>query len=287
VAEVVPPASPGENQRGAAWLIADMALNIWALGIVKAMGAEYPAVQLVVLRAGVGLVLLVPWVIRDRAAFSRIDRWGLHLLRVALSTLTLSTSFYAIARIPFALFTAINFTRPILLMIFAALLLGERIGRVRWIAAGIGLAGAVVAVGPGQVVLNRGLAALCLTVVLGTLAVICTRKLKGTPPVVMMVFYTAGLAILTAPVALAGWQPVDAGHWPILLAVGVFAQLAQICFLKAHWLGDAGVLGPVSYASILLSGAAGYLFFDEVPGINMGLGALFIIGAGLLIARRG
>lgn len=280
------PATRAENLRGAAWLIADMSLNIWALGIVKAMGAEYPAVQLVFLRALVGLVLLIPWVIRDRYAFTTIDLWGLHLLRVGLSTLTLTTSFFAISRIPFALFTAINFTRPILLMVLAALLLGERIGRLRWIAALLGLCGAVIAVGPGTVVLNWGLAALCLTVILGTFAVICTRKLKGTPPVVMMVFYTAGLAILTAPVALTNWQPVPSDHWPFLLAVGVFAQLAQICFLKAHWLGDAGVLGPVSYVSIILSGTAGYLFFAEMPGINMALGAVIIVVAGILISRK-
>ncbi len=283
----VKPATGPENLRGSAWLIADLCLNIWALGIVKAMGAEYGAVQLVFLRALVGFVFLTPWIIKDRHAFTHIDRWGLHLLRVALSTLTLSTSFFAISRVPFALFAAINFTRPILLMIFAALLLSERIGRLRWIAALLGLCGAVIAVGPGTVVLNWGLAALCLTVVLGTLAVICTRKLKGTPPVVMMVFYTAGLATLTGPFVWSDWHPVPSDHWPFLLAIGVFAQLAQICFLKAHWLGDAGVLAPVSYVSIILSGAAGYLFFAEVPGANMAIGAAIIVIAGILISRRG
>lgn len=278
--------SRAENLRGAGWLIADMSLNIWALGIDKAMGAEYPSTQLVFLRALVGLALLTPWAIRDRRAFAQVDRLGLHALRVGLSTLTLSTSFFAISRIPFALFTAINFTRPILLMILAALLLGERIGRPRWIAAVLGLSGAVIAIGPGSVVLNWGLAALCLTVLLGTLAVICTRKLKGTPPVVMMVFYTIGLAVLTAPFVWSIWQPVAPTDLPFLLAVGVFAQLAQNCFLKAHSLGDAGVLAPVSYASIILSGAAGYLFFAEVPGLNMAFGAVVIVAAGVVISRN-
>lgn len=278
-------ASGADNLRASGWLIADMALNIWALSIVKAMGADYPAVQLVLLRAGVGLVVILPWVWRERAEFAHLDRWGLHLLRVALSTLTLATSFFAISRIPFALFTAINFTRPILLMIFAAVLLGERITKPRWIAAVIGLGGAVVAIGPGQVEYSSGLLALGLTVTLGTLAVICTRALKGTPTVVMMLFYTAGLALCTAPFAIAYWEPVAPQHWPILLAVGVFAQLAQGCFLKAHFLGDAGVLGPVGYMSILLSAFSGYVFFNEVPGLNMVIGAVIIVVAGIVISR--
>ncbi|MFN3144351.1 MAG: hypothetical protein ACE368_03365 [Paracoccaceae bacterium] len=45
--------APRDNLRGGAWLIADMSLNIWALSIVKALGADYAAAQVVFLRAGV------------------------------------------------------------------------------------------------------------------------------------------------------------------------------------------------------------------------------------------
>ncbi|MFW5881245.1 MAG: DMT family transporter [Roseicyclus sp.] len=285
-----PPAAPqatrAENARGAVWLIADMLLNIWALSIVKALGAGYPAAQMVFLRAGIGLLLILPWIWRDRGQFARIDRWGLHLLRVGLSTLTLAASFYAVARVPFALFSAMNFTRPILLMLLAGLLLSERIGRARWIAGGIGLMGALIATSPNSVEWNSGLAALGFMVVSGTLAVILTRRLKGTPEIVMMTFYTAGLAAATAPFALVTWQPVAPEHLPFLLLVGVFAQLAQLCFLRAHWLGDAGVLAPVSYASLILSAAAGYAFFGEVPTLNLALGAAVIVCAGIWISRK-
>ncbi|MEJ6396123.1 DMT family transporter [Gymnodinialimonas sp. 2305UL16-5] len=282
-----PPASRADNLRGAAWLMADMSLNIWALSIVKAYGAEYSATQVVFMRAGVGLVLLLPWLWRDRASFRQIDRLGLHAVRVVLSSITLAASFYAIPRISFALFTAINFTRPILLMLLAALLLREQIGRWRWLAAAIGLIGALIAAAPGSIAWNWGLASLCLAVLTGTLAVILTRRLKGTPTIVMMVFYTAGLGLVTAPFALMDWHAVPAMDLPFLLGVGVFAQLAQFCFLRAHWLGDAGVLGPVSYSSILLSASAGYLFFGEIPTLNLLAGAALIILASLWIVRTG
>ncbi len=278
-------ATRAENLRGSLWLIADFGLNIWALSIVKAMGADYPAVQLVFLRAAMGLAVMIPWAVRERAVFSSVDRLGLHALRVGLSSITLAASFFAIARVPFALFSAINFTRPILLMIMAALILGERIARPRWVAAVIGLVGAIVAMNPGAAPLNWGVAALILTVLAGTLAVILTRQLKGTPTVVMMLFYTAGLTLCTAPIALVGWQPVAPTDLPLLLSVGIFAQAAQFCFLKAHWLGDAGFLGPVSYSSLILSTAAGFFFFGEVPTMQLVAGACIILGAGYYISR--
>lgn len=279
------PASGPENLRGAAWLVADMALNIWALSIVKAMGAEYPAAQIVFLRVVVGLVLIAPWVWRDRGRFAGLRDWGLHGVRVALSALTLVASFFAIARVPFATFTAINFTRPILLMVLAALLLDERITRRRWLAAGLAFAGALIAVAPGSVVPGWGVASLCLAVTTGTLAVILTRRLKGTPEVVMMLFYTGGIAVLMAPLAALSWVPVAAGDWPVLLLVGVFAQVAQLCFLRAHWLGDAGVLASVSYLSLVLSTAAGFFLFAEVPGWPLVVGAALIVVANVAVAR--
>ena len=50
---------PGQNLMGGAWLIADMSLNIWALSIVKWLDADYPATQVVFIRAGVGLNLIM------------------------------------------------------------------------------------------------------------------------------------------------------------------------------------------------------------------------------------
>lgn len=283
MSEAAPPRS--DNLRGAAWLIADMSLNIWALSIVKAVGADYPSVQIVFLRVCVGLFVILPWVWRDRAVLSHVRQWRLQALRVGLSAVTLAASFHAIARVPFAVFFAINFTRPILLMVLAALLLSERITGRRWAAAGVALAGALIAASPGSIAASWGLAALVLAVVTGTLAVIVTRRLKGTPEVVMMLVYTAGIALVMAPLAVVAWQPVAPGHWPFLIVVGISAQLAQLCFIRAHWLGDAGVLGPVSYLSLVLSTAAGFVFFAEVPGWPLVVGAVLILAANLAVTR--
>ena len=141
-----------------------MALNIWALSIVKALGLGFPAVQLVFLRAGVGLLLMLPWIWRYRHAFVGLPDLRLHALRVAFSATALTASFFAISRLPLALFTAVGFTRPILTMVAAALILREVITRDRWIAAAVGLVGVVIAVNPGSVTGDWGLVAMGLMV---------------------------------------------------------------------------------------------------------------------------
>lgn len=276
-----------QNLRGSLWLLADLSLNIWALSIVKAMGADYPSAQIVFLRVCTGLVVIAPWIWRARASFGGVGNAALHGLRVALSAVTLVASFYAIARVPFATFTAINFLRPILLMLFAALLLREVIPKARWAVAGVALAGALIAVAPGQVTFGWGFLSLCLAITTGTLAIVLTRRLKGTPEVVMMTYYTIGIAVLLSPLAAVAWVPVDKDHWPILLAVGVFAQAAQLCFLRAHWQAEASVLASVSYLSIVLSTAVGFFVFAEVPGLPLIIGATLIIAANMALAKTG
>lgn len=277
-------AQGSDNLQAGIWLIADMCLNIWAVSVVKALGGGYPPWQIVFLRALVGLLLLLPWVWRERHAFARIENWRMQFLRIALSTLTLTASFFAVARLPLALFMTMNFTRPLVLIAMAALLLGERVPPLRWAAGGVGLVGILVALDPDNVSWSWGLLAVAITVFSGTAAIIVTRKLKGTPAVVMMAFYTAGLALLTLVPAAGTWVPIAADHLPYLLAVGVFSQCAQFCFLQAHWKGDAGFLGPLGYSSLIISGTVGFLVFNEVPSMNTISGAAIIVLATMLLS---
>jgi drug/metabolite transporter (DMT)-like permease len=275
---------PGrDNRRGALWLLADMALNIWALSIVKLMGADFSAAQLVFLRALVGLVLLLPFLWAGRAGL-RVGPWRLHLLRVGLSATALVASFHAVAQVSLALFTAIGFTRPLLLMAMVAVFLGERIRRRQVIAGLVGLFGVLLAVQPLDSGTLGGLAALVVTVLAGTAAIVVTRRLRDQQTLVLMLFYTAGLAAATAVPAALLWQPPGA-HWPMLLAVGVFAQAAQACFLRAHFWGEGGVLALLGYLSLPVSAAVGFAVFSEVPTLNLLFGALLIVGSVLAAGR--
>ncbi len=281
------PDAPRDNLKGGAWLLADMALNIWALGIVKALGLGYPAAQIVFLRAIIGLVMLLPWIYRDRQVFATIPSLPLQIVRVGLSAATLTASYFAIARVPLALFTTMNFTRPLVVMILAALILRERISGGQWLAAAVAMIGVVIAIDPQGTVIGPGLLALALVILTGSAAVIITRRLRETPTLVLMTFYTVGLGVCTLPFAVWTWQPIPMSHLGPLLTVGVFAQAAQACFLRAHYNGDAGVLSVLGYMSLPLSTAAGYLAFGEVPTLRFLAGAvLVVLAAGSLTIKR-
>jgi len=264
-----------------------MCLHVLALVLVKSIGEDYPIMLIVFFRAVVGLVVLLPWIIQTPTSFAHIDNWSLQIARVFLSTLALSCGYYAVTNLPLALFTALNYLRPAVLMLLATFILREWINPKQWLAAALGFLGVLVAVQPVGLSNGSGLWALFLAIVAGTSATIILRKLKGTPEIVMMVFYTLGLAIVSSPFALVSLHNIKIEHLITLITIGVFAQCAQFCFLRAHWSGDVGFLGPLSYLSLLISGSAGYIFFNEVPTLALAIGAGIILFSAILVNRQG
>ena len=81
--------------------------------------------------------------------------------------------------------------------------------------------------------------------------------------------------------ALVAWEPVAPDHILPLLLVGCFAQSAQLCFLRAHFYGAAGVLSVLGYMSLVLSVGVGYVVFGEAPGPSFALGALLVVSSAL------
>ncbi len=281
MADATRSAGLNDNLRGSLWLIGDMTLVVSMLSIVKAMGQTYPAVQIVFIRCLVGLMVIAPLIWRGRRHLFATRRMPMHLLRVGCNAIALTANFTAVTSLPLALVTSIAFTRPMILMFMAAVFLGERIGGRRWLAAAVGFAGVLVVARPGEVPLSIGLAAASLAALFGPGAVVATRKLKGESHVVLMAFYTIALTGVTAVPAAILWQPVAWTDLGPLVAIGILAQVAQLCFLRAHHTAEARTLAPLGYLHLVLSILAGQVLFGEVPTNSTLIGGAVIVAAAI------
>jgi drug/metabolite transporter (DMT)-like permease len=279
-------ARPGEDAgslwRSAGWLVLDMALVTAMQAIVKAKGETYPAIQLVFLRSLVGFVCVAPLMWRHRARLTDLHDLRGHLTRVAFNSASLTCNFAAFAALPLALVTAIGFTRPLVLLLMAAVLLRERVSPIRYILSAIGFAGVVVIVRPDAITWNLGLLAAFGSVFFGSLAVVHTRRLAHESTVVLMLFYTAGLTILTAVPTMFVWIPMSWSEAPSIVLVGVLAQLGQYCWLQAYQKQEARLLAPIGYLSIVFSALTGWIAFGEVPTWSLAAGAAIIVLATVL-----
>lgn len=127
--------------------------------------------------------------------------------------------------------------------------------------------------------------ALVVAIVIGTLGVIVLRKLKGSPWQTVMLYYATAIVVITCVPVLLLWHQPTPAQWLLLIGLGLFSQCSQFCFMRTHWLGDAGFLGPLSYVTLVLSVAGGFVFFKEVPSIATVAGAAFIVLSTLILSR--
>jgi drug/metabolite transporter (DMT)-like permease len=68
-----------------------------------------------------------------------------------------------------------------------------------------------------------------------------------------------------------------------LLAISVVGATALLFLLGAYRLADPAVISPYEYTLLLWMVLWGYIFWRDVPSLNVVVGMLFVVGAGLYL----
>src|SRR4051812_36510760 len=255
-----------------------------ALG--KFMVATYSLGQLLWLRACAALIVLLPMIWRNRAAFTRLERPWLQLLRVTLSTLEVAAFFLATVYLPLADVITYYLACPIFVTALSAIVLRERVGWRRWSAVLIGFCGVLIALRPSsQTVSWPAIIALGGSFSFALLMLI-TRSLRATPDVVLASSQFAGTFALGAVMSPFGWITPDLGSLVLFAAAGCISVSALLCVNRSLKLAPASVVVPYQYSMIVWAVMLGLVVFGDVPSPAPVLGASIIIGAGLYISLR-
>ena len=267
-----------------------MLLGVFMFSFGDALGkyivATYSVGQLLWLRACAALLVLLPIVWRQRAAFLPLERPWLQLLRVILSTLEVVAFFLATVYLPLADVITYYLACPIFVTALSAIVLRERVGWRRWSAVLIGFCGVLIALRPStQTVSWPALIALGGSISFAFLMLI-TRSLRATPDIVLASTQFIGTFALGALMSPFGWVTPDLGSLGLFAAAGCVSVAALLCVNRSLKLAPASVVVPYQYSMIVWAVMFGYFVFGDVPQLTMIAGAAIIIGAGFYIFLR-
>ena len=270
--------------------IALMVLSIFMFSFGDAMGkflvGTYSVGQLLFLRACAALLLLSPLIWKQRYLFLNLERPGLQLFRVVLSTLEVAAFFLATVYLPLADVITYYLAGPIFVTAMSAIFLGEKVGWRRWTAILIGFCGVLIALRPSaQTVSLPALIALGGSLSFSTLMLI-TRSLRKTPDIVMASTQFVGTFSLGAVLSAFNWVPPTPGSLVIFAAAGLVSVTALFCVNRSLKLAPASVVVPYQYSMIVWAVIFGFVVFGDVPSIATLVGAAIIIGAGFYIYLR-
>jgi len=278
------------NRSAALAGIALMLLAVWLFSFGDALGkyivATYSVGQLLLLRAAASLILLSPAIWRQRAALRNIQRPGLQVIRVVLSTLEVAAFFAASVYLPLADVITYYLAAPIFVTAASAIFLGEHVGWRRWSAIVVGFIGVIIALRPStQAVSWPAMIALAGSASFAALMII-TRSLRGTPDIVLTSAQFCGTLLFGLIAAPFGWVTPSLPDIGLFAAAGCISIAAALGVNRSLKLAPASVVVPYQYTMIIWAVIFGYAVFGDVPSVAMLAGAAVIIIAGLYIFLR-
>lgn len=179
-------------------------------------------------------------------------------------------------------------TGPLLAVLLAIVILGERPAPIALVGAGVVIAGVVLigfAGGRAAASVNRAgvVYGLLVGVVIAayTLWDASAVTVGEMPPVGLYWGSVLVQLLLLATPALRrsrGTLSIGRRHWLAVLTVGVLSPLAYIMILLAMQLAPVSIVAPAREVSVVLVGLAGWLIFKEPSPVQR------LVGAGVVLA---
>jgi drug/metabolite transporter (DMT)-like permease len=259
-------------------------------GVVKALPPGLPVIELVAMRYlfGVPLVLLAMW--RTGAGWPTLSSWKANTPRGILNTVSLMLFFTALRRLPFAETLTLSYLAPLMLVLLAALLLGERLRAGVLSAVLLGLAGVGViawdTLSDAQTLSGDliGIAAVSGSAVAYALSNVMLRSQAQRDAATSIVLIQHVVPSLIAlPLATATWETPSAAIWLVFPLVAALGVSGHFLLTWAYRRAQAGVLAPVDYLAMPYAALLGFVFFAEVPTVAVWAGAVLIVAACLIV----
>ncbi|MGV6805811.1 MAG: DMT family transporter [Ruegeria sp.] len=263
--------------------------------LVKALSADFPPGQMVFFRSLFAVPVIVAWLIsRGELAQGFVVKKPMgHFWRGVLGTTAMGLTFTGLSLLPLPEVTAIGYATPIFTLILAALLLGERIRMIRIGAVAIGLLGVLIMIWPrlGSADLGTGatIGALCVlgaTVARGFVQIHIRQLVQVDHPAAIVFYFSMTATLLSALTVFWGWTLPTLNQLLILILMGLIGGIAQILVTSSYRFGQASMLAPYDYTSMLFAIFIGYVWFDELPTLAILMGAALVIAGNAVVIWR-
>jgi len=276
---------------------------------VKWLGGQYPILEMVMLRSLIALPCTLPlFYLEGGRRFPTTRQPALEYLRGAFLFLSFTTYMMGLAALPLADMAAIRNSAPLMVTLFSAVWLGERVGARHWLALVVGFVGVLLIVGVGTGTFNLGSIFVLLSTVLYALSVILTRQMQKTESGATMAYYSSlvylvATGLLIPPSLWIGdiphahpsiaflfrpWVMPSLLHATVMAGLGLIWALGMYFVARAYSVAQASVVAPFEYLALLINVMWGFVLWQQFPTLPTWAGALLALLSGfyILYAQR-
>lgn len=271
----------------ALWMIGSL-LSFSGLAVAaRQLSFTMGTFEILTFRSAIGLLILLPLVLRNGGKAMRTAKFKTHLSRNVVHFAAQYGWVLGVAILPLAEVFALEFTMPIWTAALAVTVLGERLTGARIIAVAAGFIGVLVIVRPGLAVFNP-VSLIVLGSALGFAAsVVWVKILVRTDSALTVIFY---MTVIQLPMGLIptlfAWVPPVWADAPWLAIIGVGGLSAHYTLARALKIADATIVLPIDYLRLPLIAFVGFAIYGEALDVFVFIGAAFIFGGGYHLVWR-
>ncbi|MGV8952985.1 MAG: DMT family transporter [Cypionkella sp.] len=279
-----------DNLRGSLFMVLAMAGFAFEDAFLKAASQHLPLGIVVTVMGALGMAMFAALAVaRGDRPIPAILASRVMLWRSASEIIGRLFYALALALTPLSQTSAILQATPLVVVLGASWLFGEKIGLQRWLLIIAGFIGVLIIIRPGL----EGFSALSLLAVAGLLGFagrdLATRA--AAPALTNAQLGVAGFLVLmlSGLIILLVVQPaisLNALGLGMTAGAAVFGVLAYAALTQAMRTGEVGVVTPFRYARLLFALVLGFVVFGERPDALTLLGSAVIVACGVVILSQ-
>lgn len=278
-----------ENLRGILAVLTGSAAFVLNDGTVKLVSAELPSGEILIVRGILSTIMLFAAVLALGAMRPLSTLLGpMMLLRLFSAAAATAFIVLSLRYLPLATVNTILQVTPLAVTAGAALLLGEKVGWQRWMAALAGFVGVLLIIRPGADFDTAAYLALT-ALVFTTMRDLSTRSLERGIPSILVAAASAAAITLSGFAVVpfdADWSMPSGRAWGLLTASAACLFVANTFIIMGLRTGEIAVVAPFRYIAVPLAVVLGWWWWGDIPDGIAFVGIGLVAAAGIYMLHR-
>ena len=296
-----------QNSKGIFFIMTGMAFFSIQDSLIKYIYEDVALFELYFGRTLIQSIILLSFVLLTKKTIVLKTHYPiLTLVRVVCFFFGFSFFYISLTFMTLAMTSALFFSCPFFMSMFAKFFLKEKIGIRRWSAILIGFIGVLIVLNPTLEEFNffklaPVACALCYATSMTITKYTSDKDSIYTQMTWLYIFAIFASIIIflvsgdgkfnnfsdsTMQFIFREWFTNPVGAWPYVLIMGIVASISFFCVFSAYSIASPSIVSLFEYSYIVWAMLAGYILFETVPVPRTFVGAAIIIGAGFYIYFR-
>ena len=296
-----------QNTKGIFFIMTGMAFFSIQDSLIKYIYEDVALFELYFGRTLIQSIILLSFVLLTKKTIVLKTHYPiLTLVRVVCFFFGFSFFYISLTFMTLAMTSALFFSCPFFMSMFAKFFLKEKIGIRRWSAILIGFIGVLIVLNPTLEEFNffklaPVACALCYATSMTITKYTSDKDSIYTQMTWLYIFAIFASIIIflvsgdgkfnnfsdsTMQFIFREWFTNPAEAWPYVLTMGIVASISFFCVFSAYSIASPSIVSLFEYSYIIFAMIAGYILFKTIPEPRTFLGAAIIISAGVYIYFR-